>query len=57
MGLIASLLEQPSAIWQSGEEVFGETSNKGNKIFSILRTLNSLSVDIMVVAGGIYLHM
>jgi hypothetical protein len=43
VGLVASLLEHPTTIWQLGEEVFGETSNKGNKIFSISRTLNSLS--------------
>jgi hypothetical protein len=30
VGLVASLLEHPTVIWQSGEEVFGETSNKGN---------------------------
>ena len=36
VGLVASLLEHPAAIWQSGEEVFGEKLNKGNKtIFNL----------------------
>jgi hypothetical protein len=30
VGLVASLLEHPATIWQPGEEVFGETLNKGN---------------------------
>jgi hypothetical protein len=30
VGLIASLLEHIEAIWQPGEEVFGETLNKSN---------------------------
>ena len=37
VGLIALLLEHPTIIWQPGEEVFGETLNKGNKTFAILR--------------------
>jgi hypothetical protein len=30
VGLVAILLEHPGVIWQPGEEVFGETLNKGN---------------------------
>jgi hypothetical protein len=37
VGLVASLLEHPAASWQPREEVFGETLNKGNKTFAILR--------------------
>ena len=39
VSLVASLLEHPTVIWQPGEEVFGETLNKGNKTFAILRNL------------------
>jgi hypothetical protein len=30
VGLVAILLEHPAVIWQPGEEIFGETLDKGN---------------------------